>query len=78
MSVHAIETTPVPTLSDVLLWDAIEREWRIGHARQMIPGLDEAYYCACSCAEAADLITDGEPVPVFMQATHWARLPDIP
>ena len=78
MSVHAIEATAAPVLSDVLMFDAIEREWRIGHARRMIPGIDEVYHCACSCAEAAALITDGELVPVFMSVSHWARLPEMP
>lgn len=77
MSVHEIETTDVPTLENVLLWDTIEREWRIGHARVMIDGVP-AFYCAVSVSEAHDLIIDDYPVPVFAEVSHWARLPSEP
>lgn len=78
MTVHAVSEVTVPVLSNVLLWDAVEGEWRIGHARQVIPEVAEVYLCACSVEEAHELITDGEPVPVFMSVTHWARLPEQP
>jgi hypothetical protein len=77
VSVHEIETTGAPTLENVLLWDVLEGEWRIGHARLMIDGLP-AFYCAVSVAEAHDLIADDYPVPVFEEVSHWARLPDQP
>ena len=71
MVVH--EIAGAPDMIDVLLWDAAEREWRIGHQRELYVG--QAFWCACTMAEAEDLITDGEPVPVFQRVTHWAPLP---
>jgi len=73
MIVHAIES--VPEMTDVLLWDAIEREWVVGHVRQLVPGLNDPYHCAVSLKEGNALLTDGEPVPVIAEATHWAQLP---
>lgn len=60
-------------MTDVLLWDVLGGEWRIGHQRTLYVG--EAFWCACSLAEATDLVTDGMPVPVFEEVTHWAALP---
>lgn len=77
MNVIAIENAP-PMLTNVLLWDAMEREWRVGHGRIMVPGLSEVYWVDGTVDDAHDLITDGEPVGVFTQVTHWARLPDAP
>lgn len=76
MNVQSIENTP-EALRNIMLWDAVEEEWRIGHLRHF-PDVGVEYWCACTCREAADLITDGEPVPVFMRVTHWAQLPDVP
>lgn len=76
MIVHEINYK-VPLLQNLLFWDAAEGEWRIGHARAIIEGLDP-YLCAVTVAEAHDLITSDLPVPVFAEVTHWARLPDQP
>ena len=54
MVVH--EIAGAPDMIDVLLWDAAEREWRIGHQRELYVG--QAFWCACTMAEAEDLITD--------------------
>lgn len=77
MIVHEVAKVAVPAMQNVLLWDAAEGEWRIGHARVVIDGRP-AYLCAVTVQEAHDLITDDMPVPVFVDVTHWARLPDQP
>lgn len=77
MSVHDLAEKPAPTLVNILLWDALEMEWRIGHLRAVIEGM-EPYYCACSVSDAHDLITSDLPVPIFADVTHWSRLPDQP
>ena len=77
MSVHEIEATAVPAMQNVLLWDTVEREWRIGHLRMLDDGVAE-HLCACSVEEAHELIADDQPVPVFVDVSHWARLPVEP
>lgn len=77
MKVNDLAEIAAPELANVLFWDAMEREWRIGHVRPMIEGV-EPFYCACSVGEAHDLIAGDLPVPVFTEVTHWARLPDNP
>lgn len=76
MTVHTIATEPMK-LVNVLLFDAVEGEWRIGHLRVVLEGVDP-FYCACTVAEAADLLCEGVPVPVFADVSHWAQLPDPP
>ena len=73
MIVHEISSAPGP-LINVLLWDEIESEWRIGHKRRFAD-VGEDFWCSCTVAEAAELITDGEPVPVFTEVSHWSPLP---
>jgi len=77
MSVHDIDKLQVPELENVLLWDALEGVWRIGHARVMIEGVP-AFWCDCTVVQAADLIVEELPVPVLVEVSHWARLPDQP
>lgn len=77
MSVYEIAMTAVPAMQNVLLWDTVEREWRIGHLRSVIEGV-AAYYCGVPVAEANDLLSDDYPVPVFTDVSHWARLPSEP
>jgi len=72
MIVHPIGGAPHNI--DVLMWDALESEWRIGHFRDMIPGVN-AYPVACTMREADDLIECDNPVPVFEKTTHWSPLP---
>lgn len=74
MIVHEIASAV--TEIDILLWDAIEREWRIGHGREVIDGL--IHWCACTMREAAEMLADDLPVPVFERVTHWSPLPAPP
>lgn len=73
MIIHPIASAP-EALRDVLLWDVGEEEWRVGHLRFM-RDIEQDYWIACSCREAAELITDGEPVPVFAEVSHWTPMP---
>jgi len=77
MEVHDLGAVAVPLMTNVLLWDELEREWRIGHARRLLD-LDEVWHCEGSVADVHELITDGMPVPVFSRVTRWARLPPEP
>jgi len=71
---YDVSVHEVPEMQNVLMWDAVEREWLVGHMRKA----GELYACACTVAEAAEMLVDGVPVPVFAEVTHWARLPDAP
>lgn len=77
MTVHDVDDVPMMNLSNVLMYDKFEAEWRIGHCRIVFEGVDP-FFCACSVQEANDLLSDDEPVPVFTNVTHWARLPSNP
>jgi len=72
MIVFAMAGCPHDT--DVLMWDVIEQEWRIGCLRVLIEGVD-AHPAACTMREADDLIECDNPVPVFENASHWCALP---
>lgn len=72
MIIHPIASAPHDV--DVLMWDVLEREWRIGHIRGVLEGV-EPFHVACTVREASDLISDDNPIPVFMEASHWAALP---
>lgn len=73
MIVYGIESAP--EMTDILLWDASERQWRVGHGRRLIPGSDAVYWVDHSLADVEAYLTDGEPVSVFTRVTHWAQLP---
>jgi hypothetical protein len=76
--VHKVEELAIPSMQNVLMWDALEREWRVGHLRVMDEG-GEAMELACTVEEANDVLTSGDGMlPVFMEVTHWARLPGEP
>lgn len=68
------EIAGCPEMADVLLWDAHERCWVIGHRRWM-RDIEQDYFMAVPVKDADELITDGEPVPVLARSTHWAALP---
>lgn len=65
-----------PDMEDILVFDRIEDEWRIGHKRVLYVG--EEFICACTVREANDYVADGAPVPVFAEALCWAALPVKP
>jgi hypothetical protein len=79
MHVHQVEKIAIPVLQNVLMWDALEREWRVGHLRVMDEG-GEALELACTVEEANDALSEAQEtlLPVFMEVTHWTRLPGEP
>ena len=76
MTVHSI-SVPMMKLVNLLMFDPIEAEWRVGHLREVLPGV-EPCHCACTVTEANDMLMDDQPVPVFTEVSHWARLPANP
>lgn len=73
MVVH--EISGAPEMTDVLLWDAMEREWRIGHGRALAAVGGRLCWCACTVREGDEIAADEEPIIVFTQVTHWSPLP---
>lgn len=71
-TVHEIAGCPED--ADVLLWDAHEKCWVVGHQMWM-QDIEQWYYVALRRAEAYDRLIDGEPLPVLARCTHWAPLP---
>jgi hypothetical protein len=69
-----ISRSEVPLNVDILLWDALEQEWRIGHQRRVLDGV-EPFFCACCKQDADDMIDADQPVPIFERVTHWVPLP---
>lgn len=72
MIVHEISSAP--SMTDVLVWDAKEKRWDIGHRRDVIPGADE-FWIVGHVADASAKVIDDEPLSVFMTVTHWSPLP---
>lgn len=79
MTVHEVAKLDIPALQNVLMFDAIEREWRIGHVR-WFKDIGAPLTLACTVEEANDALSDegATPLMIFTEVTHWARLPDAP
>lgn len=75
MTVYNLRDVALELGVDALLWDAIECEWRIGHARE-IDGQVEYVDGSMDDADARESLDC--PLALFAEVTHWAALPDAP
>ena len=61
-----------PMNEDIMLFDATMGEFRIGHCREVIAGVQ--HFVDHTVEDAEDRLERKEPLHYFENVTHWARL----